>query len=292
MPTINQLKEEIVSLAKITIAELELLTKKELETRLIELKSYSNVIDTAKPIENLNPQLIMNNDVEIMPTEKTKKKKRALDDFLGTFDDESSPDINDKDWTGYVLSLLDKDDKDESGNPKTDSLKRIAHQIFGNFSIISHVLEYPGISGRATVTVQLEVPYSNNRMFVVSGSADCSSVNTPYPFANFQVATAESRAFGRSIKSLLRLNRIYTAEEIMQPNNDEPGVRDDRCPSSMLNTLIMMCASQKLDLKSLVKHLFQVESPEIITRKQGLQVAETISDYKKGVLELPQEIKN
>lgn len=139
---------------------------------------------------------------------------------------------NSVEWTDYILSLLNDDEK-INGNPTTDGLRRIFETAL-NCTIISstsNVVQTPSPENerRATVVHSLvyvlkdqpvpssipEISYSGKEYTVtISGSADVYWGNCDKIFRNHPVAVAETRAEGRALRRALRLRKVLAAEEL------------------------------------------------------------------------------
>jgi hypothetical protein len=127
------------------------------------------------------------------------------------------PNINDLEWTDYVLGLLSDDEK-IAGNPTTDGLRRIL-EIALDCTVIeatSSVVQSPSMENerRATVVHSIKYVLNNNVVKTVSGAADVYWGNCDKIYRNHPVAVAETRAEGRALRRALKLRKVVAAEEL------------------------------------------------------------------------------
>jgi len=127
------------------------------------------------------------------------------------------PNINDLEWTDYVLGLLSDDEK-IAGNPTTDGLRRIL-EIALDCTVIeatSSVVQSPSMENerRATVVHSIKYVLNNNVVKTVSGAADVYWGNCDKIYRNHPVAVAETRAEGRALRRGLKLRKVVAAEEL------------------------------------------------------------------------------
>jgi hypothetical protein len=127
------------------------------------------------------------------------------------------PNINDLEWTDYVLGLLSDDEK-IAGNPTTDGLRRIL-EIALDCTVTeatSSVVQSPSMENerRATVVHSIKYVLNNNVVKTVSGAADVYWGNCDKIYRNHPVAVAETRAEGRALRRALKLRKVVAAEEL------------------------------------------------------------------------------
>lgn len=241
------------------------LKKAELEKMLLSASSASELLE----------------DVEVSDTEASMPSEDEPDANVGIFH---------PDWTEFALSsLTDKEKVD--GNPRVDGLRRLAGYFFGWFSTHTEVVASPSVSnaGRATVVVTLTFHQSNR---TVCGAADVYSGNTGHPYYEHAVATAESRAEGRALRKALYLTSVLSAEEVEHaPEDDEAGSKGAQVPTSMLNSLQIMCAKHGVDLfKLAVKMGYDITHIDELTKGQALNISNQLFKYTSGE-EIPNEVK-
>lgn len=202
----------------------------------------------------------------------------------------STPRKSDPEWTDFVLDQFTDREKDESGNPKVDGLRRVAEKLLGEFSIVTEVVQAPTFDRGATVVVKLEfvTPFGMPR--VVSGAADVSTMNTQREYAVHAVATAETRAEGRALRKALSLTKVLAAEELQNADADGQ-TGQEPIPSGMINSLKFMCAKVNVDLESLAKKEFDTFDPSELTASQGRKIATILYKYNSGEQEIPDDIK-
>jgi hypothetical protein len=162
-------------------------------------------------------------------------------------------------WTEYVKSKL-KDDDVFEGNPKVDGLWRVAEEILG---LIEHyeseVCESPsernafGATVKVSLTVRLNEAAATKlgvKILTSSGLADCSLRNAEGIYARFPSALAETRAKGRALRTLLRLQNVVVAEELAPEEADDNNelIKDEQI--TMIDTL---CERTDINVAALIK---------------------------------------
>jgi hypothetical protein len=261
--TVQELREALLSSGGYNEAEVKRMNKKILKERYEQLQQALTSLDNAEVVSEIN----------VPKTNST------------------SPNPTDPEWTDYVLSHF-KDYEMDNGNPKADGLRRVAERLLGPFDSETEVVQAPTLDSGATVTVRLTFRGNQGYAYnTVMGAADVSSANTARDFAVHAVATAETRAEGRALRKALRLTKVLTAEEMAGAEVDEPTGNDSRIPTSMINSLTLMCQKQQIDLGRLAKQQFQVDSIEDLTLAQGRQLGNELFDYRNGKKEIPDDIK-
>ena len=264
--TVNELREALLSSGGYNEAEVKRMSKSVLKERHEQVQKAINSLDKVEFVES--------STVTVEPAQ-----------------DSNNPLPTDPEWTDFVLSQF-KDYELDNGNPKADGLRRVAEKLLGPFDSETDVIQAPTLDSGATVTVRLTFrDHYGQGVRMVMGAADVSSANTAREFAVHPVATAETRAEGRALRKALRLTKVLTAEEMMSADSDEPTGVDSRIPTSMINSLTMMCNKQNIDLGRLAKHVFNVEAVEDLTLAQGRQLGNDLFEYRNGKKEIPDDIK-
>jgi hypothetical protein len=176
------------------------------------------------------------------------------------------PNINDVEWTDYVLSLLSDDEK-ISGNPTTDGLRRI-FEIALNCTVVesvSNVVQTPDISNEKRATVIHTISYhlndtstevSNLNKRVVSGAADVYWGNCDKVYRNHPVAVAETRAEGRALRRGLKLRKVVAAEELAKDIEDHPDHDTvTKITNNQLNFMDVLAKRLDINMKKLLVKL-------------------------------------
>lgn len=259
MPNVNELKEKLVQSGQFELSEIEDKKKKELEELIQTLRSAEEIFSSSTPKVETTPEI-------------TSKPEQEVHTFNGK---DVKP--SDKEWTDYILSLLDDKKEMENGNPRTDGLRRVTYLIFGDFNNITTVVASPCLENnyRASVVSSISFHKSGKN---VDGCADVYSGNTDVKFAKHALATAETRAEGRAFRKALFLTKVLSAEEANDAGQDEPTGQDGRINKSMLSGLYMMCNRVGIDFdKLLIQKDIKVNDHAELTDKQGKELASIIS---------------
>lgn len=248
-------------------AQLSTLSKDELEALL----EQSLALETAasETIENITTEIVTETPVEI-----------------------KIPIPSDPEWTDYVLSLLVQDKEMDNGNPRTDGLRRIASKIFGEFSIITKVVDAPNINNSYRASVIVTLMLKNGIQY--DGAADVFSGNTDRKFAAHALATAETRAEGRALRKALKLTKVLSAEEMQGADIDEPTGLEatSAMPTTMLASLEVVANKIGVDLlRTAQLNDISVASTKELTQDHGKKLMTILGQYNRKEKEIPDEIR-
>lgn len=196
-------------------------------------------------------------------------------------DKEKIPDYHSPEWSDWILSQLDDNEKDERGNPKIEGLRRISHYILGFYSSACEVVDAPHRENgyRATVTVTISHDPST---FIPAGriitcGADAYGGNSSDVFAKHLVGTAESRAESRALRKALNV-RVMTSEELGQ---------EDLAPEETLTAIRLKCQQAGIDpIDILAKEFSDKGSLEELSRSEALRFIHLISTAEREELKI------
>ena len=210
------------------------------------------------------------------------------------------PNINDIEWTEYVLSLLSEDEKIK-GNPTTDGLRRV-FEIALNCTVTKSTSEVsqspdPNNGNRATVVHCLTYVLNDDKMDesiktrTVNGAADVYWGNCDKIFRNHPVAVAETRAEGRALRRALKLRKVVAAEELAEEIEDDIGGHNaGKITSNQINFMDVLC--KRLDINA-IKCLENLElSLDIdkLDHDSGVSIIRKLSSYQQDTSNIPQTI--
>jgi hypothetical protein len=213
------------------------------------------------------------------------------------------PTIHDPEWTDYVLSQLNDDEK-IMGNPTTDGLRRIFENVM-NCEIMESSTKVdqapsPENEKRATVTFSLsfkpnEQTESRLGLYntkLVTGAADVYWGNCDKIFRNHPVAVAETRAEGRALRRALRLKKVVAAEELAAEIEDHPD--HDSVSKITVNQINFIdVLAKRLDINptkcfenmGLANNLYELD------HANGVSIIRQLSSYQQDTSAIPETIK-
>lgn len=219
--------------------------------------------------------------------------------------EKATPTIHDIEWTDYVLSFLEEEEK-IMGNPTTDGLRRIFEKVME--CEITHcdttVVQSPSRDNemRATVTHTLtyilnrEHPEGSKTSFLnsrsVTGAADVYWGNCDKVFRNHPVAVAETRAEGRALRRALRLRKVVAAEEVASEIEDHPDANTvSKITNNQINFIDVMAKRLDIDVKKMLDQKFDIKEDNIynIGYEDAVKVASILAEYQQKN-EVPDEI--
>jgi hypothetical protein len=128
-----------------------------------------------------------------------------------------------KEWTVYVLSLLEPEEL-ENGRPVVDGLRRVAEELIGEIVDIDTALQAHENTKFSVSTAKVTFVKDDGQVVSFAGTADATVQNTPSPFNEHLPASSDTKAEGRALRRALRLNRIICAEEKSPETADVVGV--------------------------------------------------------------------
>jgi hypothetical protein len=177
----------------------------------------------------------------------------------------------DPEWTDYVISQFTPDEL-KSGYPTVDGLRRVTEKVFGIITEYRiNVLEIPDASyKKCTVQCQITVErYDNGRTVIAEASVDVRADKTEFPFQDYLVATADSRAEGKALRRILKV-KLISAEEVSLKEEDDADLTA-MIDSQQIQALNALCEHRNIDvMKLLSKHgkFDRVESVPKLTARQ------------------------
>lgn len=202
-------------------------------------------------------------------------------------------DINDPGWTDYVLSLLDKSEKTE-GYPTSNGLRRIAYTMFEIISSETIVVQAPSENNGNIATIQHNIECVSRdgaNLCKFSGVADAHIENTVAPYSNHLSATAETRAEGRALRRMMRLNTI-TAEE-MQKEDRLQTEFDSDINDTQIKAFGIICKKLGLNVEKTVTHFLgrDVVSIQSLKNKEAKDIYYQIDCLQRDLENIPEELK-
>lgn len=213
-----------------------------------------------------------------------------LDSAQTTIESKEVPSIDDSGWTDYILSLLDKDEKIStvSGEaPTVDGLARVANLVIS-----------PKINVVKTEVIQASKDYAcvkvtiSNGLQSIDGVAEVYPENTDSPFSMYPAATAETRALGRAYRKLLRLKKVFAAEEVSKkasislPNIN---VEDtNKITDSHIMFIDMMCERLNISVMEVMENICGPKtSIRDYSEEQAISVNAQLSSWCQDRTKLP-----
>ena len=223
-----------------------------------------------------------------------------------TNEEKPIPTIHDIEWTDYVLSFLEEEEK-IMGNPTTDGLRRIFETVMN--CEIAHcdttVVQSPSRDNEMRATVTHTITYILNRehspesktAFLnsrsVTGAADVYWGNCDKIFRNHPVAVAETRAEGRALRRALRLRKVVAAEELAEEIEDHiDGSSVDKITVNQINFVDVLSKRLNVDVKKLLfsmdineENIYNIkynDAVQIASKLASLQQQDSIPDDLVG----------
>lgn len=214
--------------------------------------------------------------------------------------DKNKPNINDPEWSDYVIGLLSDDEKIK-GNPTTDGLRRI-FEIALDCTIIvssSDVVQSPDPNNEKRATVVHSLIYVLNDSSVdadiktkhVNGAADVYWGNCDKIYRNHPVAVAETRAEGRALRRGLRLRKVVAAEELAENIEDDVmGDSVSKITSNQINFMDVLSQRLNINMLELIKLLGYDKATKELLHDDAVSIIRELSKYQQTVDDIPENI--
>lgn len=204
------------------------------------------------------------------------------------------PDRLSPDWTGYVLSHMEDDEKDGEGRPRVTGLRRVTELLVGE---ITHsepvdIWEANIANGfRSTVAYRVSLTTKDGTYKSFGGVADCYLGNCSNPdIAKHAAAVAETRAEARALKKLLGLNVLTAEEATFVSFGDDP----THIVSEQIQFIDELC--KRCDIKAW-NFLNRVEPGTTFKRLDevpyhvAVKAADQLSGYQNDLKSIPKALK-
>ena len=169
-------------------------------------------------------------------------------------------------WSDYVMSRLEKDEKDDKGRPKCDGLRRVINELFDVVS--SQATNIFQNNDETVVNWELTfVPHSvyagqSIATRTYSALASASNKNTKHPFSNFMPAVADTRAEARCYRKALLLKCL--ASEEVELEEEEVG----EATGAQNAAMNIMMKRLNIDLDKFLNHHKTDIAPKMDKRKK------------------------
>lgn len=215
-------------------------------------------------------------------------------------DTNKKPNINDPEWSDYVIGLL-LDDEKIKGNPTTDGLRRI-FEIALNCIVIdssSDVVQSPDPNNEKRATVVHSLTYVLNdealtaetKLRHVNGAADVYWGNCDKIYRNHPVAVAETRAEGRALRRGLRLKKVVAAEELAENIEDDVmGDNVSRISDNQINFMDVLSQRLNINMIEMTNLLGFDKNIKALKHDDGVSIIRELSKYQQSVDSIPENI--
>lgn len=230
------------------------------------------------------------------------KKKEEIVDQVVEKDTPKTVSPNDVEWTDYVLSLL-QDDEKISGNPTTDGLRRIFEiamrcRVIAACSNVEQVPE-PGNEKRATVVHTITYILNDGppdrpdlNSVTISGAADVYWGNCDKVYRNHPVAVAETRAEGRALRRALKLRKVVAAEEIAKDIEDHPDENSvSKITNNQINFIDVMAKRLNINVTKLLdSNSLESKNIYVLHHEDAVKVIRMLSSYQQNMSDISEEL--
>lgn len=215
-------------------------------------------------------------------------------------EDIKTPNINDTEWSDYVIGLLSDDEKIK-GNPTTDGLRRI-FEIALDCTIISSdstVVQSPDPNNEKRATVVHSLTYVLNQKGLspdiktrhVNGAADVYWGNCDKIYRNHPVAVAETRAEGRALRRGLRLRKVVAAEELAENIEDDVmGDNVSKISNNQINFIDVLSQRLNINILAMIKLLGYDKTIKDLQHDDAVAIIRELSKYQQAIDSIPESI--
>lgn len=246
------------------------------------------------------------------------------DNLLGTGQDDEVikpiPRYYEPEWNDYVVSLFTEDEKDKTGHPKVDGLRRVTELLLGevieSFPVqstcdgnVSAVNWRLSISWREGLDPYIDInrpepfPVRTFGAYADATAYDNGKGNCKPPYANFLSSMADTRAEAKAYRRALRLRVIASEEaQLGEVGTFDEKVSDGSYPAESPITstqeaqikVICLKPNLNIDFEKLAQKQFSKELSKL-TREQASSLIVLLNKYQSSVKdsseEVPEDIK-
>jgi len=268
--TVAELRESLAEHG-IPKAVTDTLKKKE----LVELHKETTVLD----------EVNLDEDFEVVEEEGfTEDDNRPVDP--------EAPDYNSPEWHDYVMSKFQPNELID-GNPITAGLRRVVEVVLGEITSTGPKQVFPAQDtngpGRATVVYEVVIrQYGTGKIKTYADTADVWHGNTDDLFCAHPVATACTRAEGRTLRKALKI-RALAAEELAK--KDIVGIvqattadwnPEDTISNQQVTFINNKCKQLDIDVRKFVNMgSAHYESINDVTRNTAQKMLRQLNDYQQ-----------
>lgn len=217
----------------------------------------------------------------------------------------ASPKYASECWQEYVISKLKPDEYEEKNGkkfPKAAGLRRVVQELIGPIVESGPSISWSPNGESAIVVYKLKIGWfvglsswvkenlekDDLQYRVFSEVADANNDNTPSPFNKYLVATASTRAEGRTLKKALALN-ITTAEEVGISSEEI----EDTISLIQLNSFNILSDRLSIDKEKFIKYELGVALElSKIPKSSAMRLLEKLNEYQGNIDSIPEAIKS
>ena len=185
------------------------------------------------------------------------------------------------------------DNELKNGNPTVDGIRRVTEKLYGEIlSSTSDLIEIPNSTNnwsKATVlhTVQIR-KHSNDELITIQGAVDVKYQNTPQPYCEHLVATADTKAEGKALRRALKLS-IVTAEELNFKEEDDVNV-NTVINDQQIIAVNQLCKRLDINVNRILETSYNNKNVKELSHALGRELLHKLSEYQRNKSTIPSDI--
>lgn len=210
---------------------------------------------------------------------------------------EDRPLFGTREWSDFILAKLTEDEKVD-GYPKLDGLRRLVENFVGTIAK-SQTKEVQCTPNGIIILHEIEIENAlTGNIETYSRVGESNEINTTGAFKAYVYACAESRAIGRVLRSILRVNTISyeeiagTKEKPLEGFNNDDIDFNEPITATQIHFIDTLCKPPRgvdCNVAKFIKSKLGEVKLNKITREQAQELQQELSDFQsKGV---PDELK-
>lgn len=248
-----------------------------------------------KGVKDDETKCIKGKENRIRAIMKIEKGNRGSQNTTPNEKEEKIKKPSDENWTNHILSFL-KEDELKYGYPTVDGLRRITELVYGDI-LVSHtdILEIPTTRyEKCTACHHIELRrHFDQEIVSVKSCVDVRYHQTTAPFNEYLVATACTRAEGKTLRRLLKLATV-TAEEIQGTEfENEENITQLKINEGQILGIRKVCERLNIDVSKLIRRYGDsFERIEDVPHTLAIQILNDCSRYQNNSRPIPKEILN
>ena len=201
------------------------------------------------------------------------------------------PKMTDKNWTTYVLSLME-DDEIYNGLPKAEGLRRICRLLIGepeSTPVPLQMLFEKGKLVSCVMQAKIRIICKDKNDYDISREysdvAEVNTSNTKEDFLPYFASAAFTKAEGRTLKKILGL-KILTAEEVPSNYFDKQDIN-----SNQIAHIDLFCKKNNIDvLKFINSSTKKYEKIDNVSFETAGKMIKELNEYNKESKKIPDSI--
>lgn len=215
---------------------------------------------------------------------------------------ENHPLITSPEWNDFIMSEFSQEEKDKSGYPKLDGIRRLFKRYVGEIVKFGPTfVQPPGPSNGGVAVVIFQILAhckQTSQVLDFSDVADAHVYNvTKAPFSGFLTAIASTRAECRALRKGLNMKTPASeeldndAKPLSFANQSSESSGPAKIKQVQVMTIKNICKELGIDVEKMLEVAKLGDELESIAYEKALKVISKLHDWQKDSALIPAKIK-